>query len=264
MCKTDIAATRLSIKKIINVVKSEINGPSKTLHVSGRYSDAFVYILTGSCFYRFDDGRDFTVHQGDILYLAHEAVYDMRVQTERYRFIFCDFEFDSSQRGKSEVYTPRNMWDTAANLFHKLLTFHTDSSEASFAGSMSVLYDIYRVIFLTAESNGGQKSPEKAVAAAKKYMDLHYQDASLSVAQMAEQAGVSPVYFRKLFRQQYHISPSQYLISVRLEKAEKLMRYPFITLKECAGQCGFSSLQYFCRAFKKATGMTPGTFRKKK
>ena len=89
--------------------------------------------------------------------------------------------------------------------------------------------------------------------------------AKLGITQedLAEKIGISEVYLRKLFKAQYGITPSNYLISVRLENAKKLMRYPFITLEECALQSGFSSLQYFCRLFKKETGISPGKYRKK-
>ena len=75
-------------------------------------------------------------------------------------------------------------------------------------------------------------------------------------------AVMSNVYFRSLFKAQYHLSPSQYIISVRLKNAKSLMKYSFLTLEECALQSGFSSLQYFCRVFKKYTGMTPSEYRK--
>ncbi|MBQ7054474.1 MAG: helix-turn-helix transcriptional regulator, partial [Oscillospiraceae bacterium] len=83
----------------------------------------------------------------------------------------------------------------------------------------------------------------------------------LSVTSLAESIDLSEVYFRKLFKAQFDVSPAQYIISVRLKKAKELMRSPFLSLEECALQSGFSSLQYFCRVFKKATGATPGSYR---
>ncbi|MBQ8758621.1 MAG: DUF861 domain-containing protein, partial [Clostridia bacterium] len=92
MNKLDISENRLYIRNLTNVIKRGLQkkGPLNTF---GRHSDGFIYILSGSCTYTFDDGYTFTVNAGDILYLAHKAVYRMDVHND-YNFIFCDFEFD--------------------------------------------------------------------------------------------------------------------------------------------------------------------------
>ncbi|MBE6651758.1 MAG: helix-turn-helix transcriptional regulator [Ruminococcaceae bacterium] len=97
---------------------------------------------------------------------------------------------------------------------------------------------------------------------ARFYIDENFNLPEFSITLLAERIEMSEVYLRKLFRAQYGISPSKYLISVRLKNAKKLMKYPFLTLEECALQSGFSSLQYFCRLFKKETGISPGKYRK--
>jgi AraC-like DNA-binding protein len=101
------------------------------------------------------------------------------------------------------------------------------------------------------------------MAKAKNFIDEGFSNLDLTVTMLAEKMGISEVYLRKLFKAQYGISPSKYMISVRLKNAQKLMKYPFLTLDECALQSGFSSLQYFCRLFKKTTGISPGKYRKK-
>jgi AraC-like DNA-binding protein len=97
---------------------------------------------------------------------------------------------------------------------------------------------------------------------AKRYIEDNFNLPELSISMIAEKIGISEVYLRKLFKAQFATSPAKYLISVRLKNAKKLMKYPFLSLEECAMQSGFSSLQYFCRLFKKETGISPGSYRK--
>lgn len=52
------------------------------------------------------------------------------------------------------------------------------------------------------------------------------------------------------------VSPHRWLAWAR-----ELMTYSFLTLEDCALQSGFSSLQYFCRVFKKGYGITPAKYR---
>ncbi|MBQ2891056.1 MAG: helix-turn-helix transcriptional regulator [Clostridia bacterium] len=250
-------------KKLISVIKSEINNHTKPIYVRGRHSDAFVYILSGSCSYSFDDGRVFTVNQGDILYLAHNADYTMNIHTPSYRFIYCDFEFDGEDLRESNVYSLIEDSDSE-NLFRRLYKKYKTFSEDSFAECMSLLYTIYGIILRTQSKDHKKQSVEGKIGEAKEYIDTHFTDVAISVTALAEQTGMSEVYFRKLFKKQYNVSPSQYIISVRIKKAKQLLNYSFLTLEKCALQSGFSSVQYFCRVFKTITGITPSEYRNNK
>lgn len=258
MCQIDITKKNLYIHKIINVIKSKNNNHHKLLHNKCRHSDAFVYILSGSCTYGCPEGNKFTVNEGDILYLSHHSEYTMYIHTDNYSFIFCDFEFDETVPRKSDVYTPGSS-EYAENLFVKLL-----NNKDSFPDVLSVLYNIYGIVMTTANKEYASKSSRNKISGLKNYIDANFADDSLSVSFLAQKADISETYFRNLFKQQYNLSPSQYIITVRLQKAKSLMKYSFLTLEECALQSGFSSLQYFCRIFKKFTGMTPSEYRKQK
>ena len=259
MDKLDIVKSNLYITKKINVIKSEMTKSGKLLYRNGRHSDAFIYIISGNCTYVFDDDRSITVKPGDILYLAHYAVYSMYVHTNDYKFIFCDFEFYDAPARVSNVYSPKNEINTDG-LFKKLFHYYNSAEKNSFPKCMSILYDIYCLVQSTADRTYISQNVHAKIAQAKNKNDFGYGDLSLSVSSLAKDAGMSEVYFRKLFKSQYNISPSQYILSVRLKNAKELMKYPFLSLEECACQSGFSTQQYFCRVFKKETGMSPSEY----
>ena len=258
--KTNIESGNFYLKKLICVLKSEINNCTNKLYTNGRHSHAFVYILSGSCTYNFADIHETTVNKGDILYLAHNSAYTMQVHTKNYRFIFCDFELDDNIVRESKKYTPQDSSD-AENRFIKLVNSYNMFSKTSFSKCMSLIYDIYGLILSTAEKCYLNHSVESRIFKAKEYIDTHFSDKTISISALAKQAGMSEVYFRKLFGQKYNLSPVQYLISVRIKKAKQLLCYDFLNLNECALQCGFLTAQYFCRVFKKATDMTPNEYR---
>ena len=103
---------------------------------------------------------------------------------------------------------------------------------------------------------------KKKMMSAASYINLNYSDKELSVASLSERFSMSEVYFRKLFKSYARCSPIEYITAVRLKNAQLLLRYDFVTLQECAMQCGFSSVQYFTRAFKKKYNTTPAEYRK--
>lgn len=261
MKKIDIAQENLCIQRIISVIRNQNRNHHKLLPVKGRHCDAFVYVISGSCTYRFDDNIEFTVMTGDVFYLPYKSVYTMYIHTDDYKFVFCDFEFAEPSERHSALYSHQDL-KNVDSLFFKLLNRYRASAKNTYIECMSILYSIYGLLQQNTQKSYIGKSKERSMIEARCYIDENFHLPEFSISQLAEKIKICEVYLRKLFRAQYGISPSKYLISVRLKNAKKLMKYPFLTLEECALQSGFSSLQYFCRLFKKETGISPGKYRK--
>ncbi len=261
MEKNEIMKESFYIKNIIAVIKGKFSNGQKTIEVINRRSDAFVYILSGSCTYRFDDGVAFTVQAGNVIYLPHQAIYTMDVYDSDYEFIFCDFEF-SDQSAKKAAICSKKSTEHTDGLFAHLLNCYQTASISARANCMSILYHIYSLLLKNAEQEDHVENRDAHISAAKLYIDGHYSDVSISISEIAERSGISEVYCRKLFKEKYCISPSKYLVTTRLNNAKKLMQYAFLSIEDCALQSGFSSAQYFCRVFKKELGISPGEYRK--
>jgi len=83
----------------------------------------------------------------------------------------------------------------------------------------------------------------------------------LGVDTLSRKAYMSRNEFFKWFRQQFGISPLEYINRERIKLAKKLLSTQQTTITETAYQCGFTDVNYFVRLFKKSEGITPGTFR---
>ncbi len=127
------------------------------------------------------------------------------------------------------------------------------------AKAMSIFYGILSRL----SEEGGSTAPHHTLSPAMDYLGKHLSDPSLSNKQLAEQAKISEVYFRKLFREAYGISPRQYILQARISHAKQLLREQSATVTAIAEACGFSCVYHFCRAFKQMTGMTPTEYEKK-
>lgn len=100
---------------------------------------------------------------------------------------------------------------------------------------------------------------EKAVT----YVNQHFTEA-LTAESVAESCGCSVFYLPKLFRNNLGMSYQQYVMFKRVECAKELLvnkrHYKVSTI---AYESGFLDNTYFCRVFKKQTGMTPIEYRTK-
>lgn len=82
-------------------------------------------------------------------------------------------------------------------------------------------------------------------------------DRDLSLTELAEVINISPTYFANLFKQAIGISPHQYVIQQRVERAKTMLTKTELTIADIALQVGFSSQSHLTQQFKRITGMTP-------
>lgn len=84
----------------------------------------------------------------------------------------------------------------------------------------------------------------------------------LTLAELAAEAGLSPQYFCRAFRQVTGRTPVDYLNYYRVECAAELLCSTCDSVTEIALACGFNELSYFIRLFTRYKKMPPGQFRK--
>lgn len=89
------------------------------------------------------------------------------------------------------------------------------------------------------------------------YIRQHYME-PLNTRQLAETFHFTPSYLSKMFREYKDISPIEYIIRLKVEKAKELLaQNPSMPVKECAALIGYADPLYFSKVFKKVTGMSP-------
>jgi AraC-like DNA-binding protein len=84
----------------------------------------------------------------------------------------------------------------------------------------------------------------------------------LTVSSLAQTANMSVSHFMRVFKRETGLSPMEYLIKVRIEKAKKLLSNSDRNITEISLSCGFGSTSHFSSCFLKQTGQTPTEYRK--
>ncbi|HAA27233.1 MAG TPA: AraC family transcriptional regulator, partial [Cyanobacteria bacterium UBA8553] len=82
----------------------------------------------------------------------------------------------------------------------------------------------------------------------------------LSLKELAAIAQMSQYHFCRAFKQATRLSPHQYLIQQRVERAKQLLQKGGMSLGAVAIACGFTHQSHLHRHFKRLTGVTPKTF----
>jgi AraC family transcriptional regulator len=93
------------------------------------------------------------------------------------------------------------------------------------------------------------------------YINAHLSE-ELSLAELAEVAGLSPHHFGEAFKTATGMPPHRYVIEKRVERVRELLRDPERPIVDIAHAVGFSNQSHLTLNFRRLTGLTPAKFRK--
>jgi AraC family transcriptional regulator len=79
---------------------------------------------------------------------------------------------------------------------------------------------------------------------------------------LAKESGYSRSHFLRMFREATGITPYQYLLQLRLQQAQRMLRNKSSRLVDIAIACGFSSHSHMSRIFRQTIGVTPSEYRR--
>ena len=85
---------------------------------------------------------------------------------------------------------------------------------------------------------------------------------TLSLAEIAAEAGLSRYHFLRLFQRQTGETPHRYLTRLRIEQGREELQRGSATVGEIAARCGFANPASFSNAFRRETGCTPSAYRR--
>ncbi len=102
--------------------------------------------------------------------------------------------------------------------------------------------------------------PTRHLLRAKDTIDARYRD-PLDVQALARVTHVSPAHFSREFRRAFGVTPHQYLLTRRLERAAELLRNTDRSVAEICMMVGLRSVGSFTTSFGRAYGLSPTAYR---
>jgi AraC family transcriptional regulator len=84
----------------------------------------------------------------------------------------------------------------------------------------------------------------------------------LSILDLATLTSMSESHFSRSFKRSVGISPYQYLMQQRVERAKQLLEKRAIAISTIALDCGFANQTHLTKVFRQMTGMTPKAYQK--
>ncbi|OCT14824.1 hypothetical protein A8709_11690 [Paenibacillus pectinilyticus] len=163
-----------------------------------------------------------------------KAIYDL-ILSEIHRHVHDRFLFEEGEQAAAF-----DTFHTLAELRHYLKSYATDTKHQI-------------------SDHAGLN--ETVITLAETIVREHY-NRDLQLAEVANRVSMNYSYFSKLFKERTGLTFTAYLIKVRMEEAQKLLKDPTLRINEISEKVGYGNLYHFSRAFKNYFGVSPKEHRK--
>ena len=155
--------------------------------------------------------------------------------------------------------------DSGAVILSSLQNLHSFSAFPQEQRNLQTALTLCAILGGISAAIHGQSSRRRCVnphvRRALDYIEGNYMCA-ISTEDIAGAAGVHVGHLHRIFPEETGMTIGEYLTHLRIEKAKSLLMHTDISNSSIATRTGISSQQYFCRLFKKETGLSPQEYRK--
>lgn len=109
--------------------------------------------------------------------------------------------------------------------------------------------------------NSLNKKNHKEIQTVKNFMKVNYHK-NITLDDLVELVHINKFYLIRIFKQEVGMSPIDYLIHVRIDEAQKMLRNTNIAIADIAHLVGFQSPSHFSKTFRELSNLTPSQYRR--
>ena len=230
----------------------------------GREDYLLFYVENGRELFHFDS--DAIAEKGSfVIFKPHEKQHHVYIDDEKGEFYYVHFnapeDFDLFGFKSSIVYSARHD-AKLRDMFEEIINELTQKRPSYEKLCTSLLFGILAILKRNTETKN--VLPGKNFDKVSHIINIMNKEyfLNLSLDRYAEMCNMSKFHFLRTFKTITGCSPIEYRNRIRLEHAKALLENTGESVSEIGKMTGFMSDAYFCDAFKKQTGMTPGQYRK--
>lgn len=202
---------------------------------------------------------------GDLLYIPQNSEYEIRFFGQSVGISDIQINFKMQKIGGEALCfadkVTRWIIDAPQQIFEDMSKI-ADTSLNQKKPTLRVTKMLYGLLesILVYKQLYSDQTQKSSVTPALLYIDSHIGD-RIRVTDLAKMCLMSETSFRKAFREQTGLSPSQYKIRSKIEKACILLQTPEISITEIAETVGFCDVAEFYKFFIAIVGKTPRRYR---
>ena len=231
----------------------EIKRKKITITNVGRNFSSLSFRRQANTVFRDDKGEHY-LSDNDIAFVPAEYVYTREANYDD--MIAVHFNLQECHTKGIEIFKPRNP-EEFGNLFESILKCW-QKKETGYKYECAAIFN--KILSKCYVENFKPSESASKIQRSVDYIINNYKDPEITIGKVAAESFMSEVYFRKLFKKEYGISPRKYIIELRIQYAAGLIQTGYYSLKEVALMSGYTDYKYFSTEFKKEKGVSPSEY----
>lgn len=251
--------------KLLNVSSARYGGDWHSIPHAHNYAELF-YIVGGDGQFRIED-KLYPVKTNQMVIVNPNVIHtEVSYEAHPMEYIVLGIEgleltMSRDQVSRYQILDDRGDGDILSCLRHILQ--ETQLSQPGYETICQAYMEILILRLMRSTSFSVTTAPTAShqCASVRHYIDTHYKE-PLTLDILAEEAHVNKFYLAHAFKEEYGLSPINYMISRRIEESRYLLQETDMSMSQIARILGFSSASYFSQSFRRAEGISPIAYRK--
>lgn len=228
--------------------------------------NALSLILEGSAAYMYN-GKEYNVTKGTILLQKTGELWEGKGidngvdKTWSYMGILFDSEDDNILELMPHVIHDVNI-KFYYPIFKEIIQLsHLNTPLYKFKRKI-LIYNLLSNLIAECSDENKFENKRNLIVDSLEYINQNIYNPFLSITEAAKKSNISEDTFRNIFKSIHDVTPSKYIIDIRLNYAKELLNYTNYNISHISEQIGYTSEVYFYRLFKKKFGITPSQYRR--
>lgn len=227
------------------------------------------------------DNEEYTAQAGDIFFVNSQTIHQMHVDTYHtiyYTLLFplSFLQFHTKDAASRNYLSPlldhamqfktniskSAIYSEVLSDIKQLLTLFYEKPEAYALSIKCVLLQMICQLYKSGDIVPSDYSYQYGMLHREilGYLNDNYSK-NINLDTIAEHFHMSPKYFSRYFKKNFHMTLTEYINHLRLERSINLLQTTELSITEIALSCGFSSCSYFNKKFKSEFGKAPTAYR---
>ena len=229
-----------------------------------RAEPGFVAITEGDGIFSFD-GKKYNIKSGHIIVVDKGDTYGIKAGDTGISYVTSAITLYKNMTFRDFGIPPLIDSSKNTNVLNKIKNsaYTWDNRQGFFVMETRILVEDILLDFLNlskSQSLSERKNPR--ILPAAEYIKKNY-DTKITNEFLADLCNMSVTHFRRIFKENFGVSPMQYHEKIRMHWAVIFLQSRMFTVSEISEKLGYSDVYYFSNTFKKHTGNTPSYYKNK-